>query len=752
MVLDEVWRGLDDVAALSGPHGGPLRRTVKLILDPLVIRPVQFPDCAGPVLNADGAVLLAARINAAADVLRATAAWFTLLKQVRRALRITEGNPQDLYFQRCFELATVRGAPNPLQDRTIAESILREIHEYAAGRTAQALKEYVSDGKRAHELIGLIEIAWRRRPGLPTADSDQTSTVAALLDACGTERRDLPATATLLDRLITGHAGTHLGIRLWHNRSAPHEAAHWLGLTVHRTPRRPELGTTASKADLGIAFDRTIYERVFTVLQASSERAELPPIPELVGTEIARSCAPWALLDESLRATATIGVALAIGLTPLGNAAQRKTAESATSTGNPAHQPDDQPTETAAHRVINSRWQREAYVLQARRLAVHVQTAPATSRPSVADTTTNRSAALSGRTDTASTIGTRPHPDEQGQTAGEQIKTGTPQSGTATVSGELARTSTDDAADTAAAIHSSTHTGAAEQTVRTRGSATRVDATATPLLGGASVRPASAPGTHVDATQETKPARPEMRPADTAAAPRLGNTSTGTATTPDAQGDATRTADPTRAEMRSVDTAAAPQLGRTSAGTATAPDAQVDVTRVTNPARAEMRSVDAATAPTTTTPPLGRDSVETTSAADARGDAMRVVDPARPEMRSVDAGEHLVNLATGIGETPACIIDLNGSPRTIAGTPASGPLAVIAAELRTPWRLYLRRLWVRLHGRDVREYPVTEPRELWDLLDGVARSVILDHRMRVKRALSVYATVPQPDSPESRAS
>ncbi|MCP2320503.1 hypothetical protein APR12_005885, partial [Nocardia amikacinitolerans] len=83
---------------------------------------------------------------------------------------------------------------------------------------------------------------------------------------------------------------------------------------------------------------------------------------------------------------------------------------------------------------------------------------------------------------------------------------------------------------------------------------------------------------------------------------------------------------------------------------------------------------------------------------------------------------------------------------------ASGPLAQIATELRTPWRPYLRRLWVRLHGRDVRAVPVDEPEELWDLLDGVARSVILDHRTKVKNALSASAVAGEFGSTESRAS
>ncbi|WP_039803133.1 hypothetical protein [Nocardia araoensis] len=447
MVLDEVWRRLEGVEPLSGPHGGPLRRTVKLVLDPLVIRPVQHPLCAGPILTADGAVLLEARIQAAADVLRATAAWFTVLKQVRRTLRITEGHPQDLYFQRCFELATTSGMPDPARARTVAEDALREIHEYTAGRTTQALKEYLTDHDRKRELAGLLELAWGRRPLSGPPGGDHDAEVVALLEACAAARLGEDADGQhILDRLIAAHAGTHRGIRLWQDASAQE-----LGLTAHPVPLRPAIGSSASKSTLGLPFDRTVYERVFTVLQASTERAELPSIPELVDAEIARSCAPWALLDESLRVTATAGTALATGLSPIEQRRQPSTdrprlrlAETVT-------------TSSTAHQVVNSRWQREAYVLQARRLVVSVE-------------------------------------------------------------------------------------------------------------------------------------------------------------------------------------------------------------------------------------------------------------------------------------------------------PPTGPLAAIAAELITPWQPYLRRLWVRLHGRDVREFAVHDPDELWDLLDGVARSVILDHRTRVKRALSVRANAGEPDAAESKAS
>ncbi|MGQ4598008.1 hypothetical protein [Nocardia sp. R6R-6] len=456
MVLDEVWRRLDGVEPLSGPQGGPLRRTVKLLLDPLVIRPVQHPLCAGPILTADGVVLLEARIQAAADVLRATAAWFTVLKQVRRTLRITEGHPQDLYFQRCFELATTAGMPDPARGPAIAEATLREIHEYTAGRTTAALKEYLNDHATGQELTGLLDLAWRRRPLTHRAAGDHVVEVDALLAACAAARlgRDAPEAQPALDRLVGAHAGTHTGIQLWRDDSG--SSARDLGLTEHPLPLQPAIGASASKAALGLPFDRTVYERVFTVLQASSDRAELAPIPELVAAEIARSCAPWALLDESLRVTALAGAALALGLAPIGPRPERAAGRSRlrlAETGSGV-------ARATAHQVINSRWQREAYVLQARRLVVNA--------------------------------------------------------------------------------------GSAE--------------------------------------------------------------------------------------------------------------------------------------------------------------------------------------------------------------PPAGPLAAIAVELTTPWRPYLRRLWVRLHGRDVREYPIHHPDELWDLLDGVARSVILDHRTRVKRALSVRARADEPGTAEPKAS
>ncbi|MGW4350478.1 hypothetical protein ACWELJ_00150 [Nocardia sp. NPDC004582] len=388
MVLDEVWHRLAGVEPLSGPHGGPLRRTVKLILDPLVIRPVQHPSCAGAMLTADGAVLLAARVHAAADVLAATAAWFTLLKQTRRALRITEGNAQDLYFQRCFELATVSGRPDPVRDRPVAEAALRELHGVTAGRTTQALRDYLSEPARCGELVELIDTAWRRRP--LTDVPDHADLLGELVDACAATRFDDADDPPDLDDAVEASVGTHTGIRLWSGEIG--STAQELGLTLHPLPQAPEVGTSAATATLGLPLDRTIHERVFTVLQASSERADLPPIPELVDAEIARACSPWALLDESLRVTAAAGARLAVALRPLGDhRGQGPNGNSASAVPSPARagaaagspgittgvpraaiDSGDPAVGGAAARLINGRWQREAYVLQARRMQVHV--------------------------------------------------------------------------------------------------------------------------------------------------------------------------------------------------------------------------------------------------------------------------------------------------------------------------------------------------------------------------------------------
>ncbi|WP_329252292.1 hypothetical protein [Streptomyces canus] len=357
MVIDHAWRGLGPgLESLSGPGGAPLTRTVKLIVLPLVVRPALRPELAVDFLGPAEAAGLDGLIRRSGPLLVATAQWFTLLKKTRRALGIVAGNPQDLYFQRCFELATEHGAPTDDVDATDrARAVVEDVADTADGRTVEALKGYLSDPARRARLDGELATAWDSRLSGPDPSSDASAAAdlaAVALDACGTPDRagDAPEYAALVE---AGHGGM-FGRALW-----AHAGGVWgrgdlpapLGLTAHQVPPRPQVGRGASTATLPAPLDRTLFERLFVVLQSSARREELPTVPELVDRETGRSCAPLGLHDESLRVAVVLGGRLAVGLDPLG-------------TGEPVL------GRTAAHRAVNSRWRREASVLRARRMTV----------------------------------------------------------------------------------------------------------------------------------------------------------------------------------------------------------------------------------------------------------------------------------------------------------------------------------------------------------------------------------------------
>ncbi|MEI5097853.1 hypothetical protein RB200_03275 [Streptomyces sp. PmtG] len=351
LVIDHAWRGLGPgLESLSGPGGAPLTRTVKLIVLPLVVRPALRPELAADFLASDEAARLEALIHESGARLAATAQWFTLLKKARRALGVVAGNPQDLYFQRCFELATDHGAPTAGAN-AVARAVVQDVADAGGGRTVEALKALLADAALRARLDAELTVAWESRR--PAGDAAGAVALAAeALEACGAPE-PTAGSAAYASMVGAGHGG-RFGRVLWARASGvwggADPPAH-LGLTARPVPSRPEVGRGASTATLPAPLDRTLFERLFAVLQSSARREELPTVPELVAHEVGRSCAPLGLCDESLRVAVVLGGSLAVGLDPLGTGGA--------SAGS-----------TAAHRAVNSRWRREASVLRARRMTV----------------------------------------------------------------------------------------------------------------------------------------------------------------------------------------------------------------------------------------------------------------------------------------------------------------------------------------------------------------------------------------------
>src|SRR5690242_10707530 len=155
-VIDRAWRAIGPgVEVLSGDDGGPLRRTVKRILDPLVLRLRANAAYSAPFVDPDTASAMHDLIVRHAVQLRSAAAWFELLKRERRRLRITTGNAQELYFPVCFELAVTKGAPAQPDDES-AEAVLREIHRDRDRTAIEVLNQYLANSKVVAGLTGQL--------------------------------------------------------------------------------------------------------------------------------------------------------------------------------------------------------------------------------------------------------------------------------------------------------------------------------------------------------------------------------------------------------------------------------------------------------------------------------------------------------------------------------------------------------------------------------------------------------------------
>lgn len=348
LVIARAWGRLTGVGPLTNPTGVPLARTTKLLIDPLVIRPSVRPHLAHAVLSDESAGELEALLLAARSDLAATAAWFTALKRARRRAGITQGNPQDLYFQRAFELARRHGPPaHDAPD--IAATTLAEVHGDDRPGLAE-LRAHLGDPAVAARVGREIAEAWARRT--PPTDAVADDALRLLLDSCANGSGAEAFTALVASR--SGSAGSPPADRTG--------AARALGLTEKDLPLPPEPGTSATKTAMPPPFDRSLFERLFASFAAVADSGDV--LDDVVRDEIHRTAGAWQLAEEQSR---VVLLAAAEASAVLADPAPE----------GPAVAVDPAPAAmTDAARRLRGRWRREPFVHHALRLGG----SPATAR------------------------------------------------------------------------------------------------------------------------------------------------------------------------------------------------------------------------------------------------------------------------------------------------------------------------------------------------------------------------------------
>ncbi len=341
-VIDGAWRAVGPgVEVLSGDDGGPLRRTVKRIIDPLVLRLRSNTQYSAPFVNADVAAMMHDLIVGQGPALRAAAAWFEILKRERRRQRITTGNAQELYFPVCFELAVTKGSPAQ-EDHEAAAAVLSEIHGERDRNAIEVLNRFVSDSQVIAKLSQQLDHSWRD----VRAGAEITGPfLAGLTTVLGPAETHTAAVARqrVWSALIADATPYNLGAKAHQKFGELPWSIVELGLSSVEPQQCPPItGGTPSDRPL----NRAVVDRVRATLRRAMDRDELPDVPLLCAEEVDRSCAPWGLLSEDKQAAMIAGIEVAVDLAPLIETTTTRYPLAAT---------------------IQARLRKEAYVLHARR-------------------------------------------------------------------------------------------------------------------------------------------------------------------------------------------------------------------------------------------------------------------------------------------------------------------------------------------------------------------------------------------------
>jgi hypothetical protein len=344
-VIDQAWRAIGPgVEVLSSDDGGPLTRTVKRIVDPLVLRLRANPQYSTPVVAPGTAAAMRDLIIGHGEQLRATAAWFETLKLERRRQRIRTGNAQELYFPVCFELAVTKGPPAP-QDHQTAASVLGDIHQGRDRTAVEVLHEYVASPDTVATLAGQLERSWGDVRAGESREILVEPFLAELTTVLGPANSHSASAARqrVWSAVIADTTPYDLGALARDDTARLPWSIVRIGLSSFAPQRRPEIcGGSDSERPL----DRSVVDRVRATLRRGLDRDALPGVPLLCAEEVDRASAPWGLLAEDKQATLVAGIEVAIELAPLDRSVASRYALAA---------------------QIQARLRKEAYVLHARR-------------------------------------------------------------------------------------------------------------------------------------------------------------------------------------------------------------------------------------------------------------------------------------------------------------------------------------------------------------------------------------------------
>jgi hypothetical protein len=348
-VIDAAWQELGPgVEVLSSDDGGPLSRTVKRIIDPLVLRLRSNPQYSAPVVAPATAAAMHDLIVGSASELCSAAAWFAVLKLERRRQRIRNGNAQELYFPVCFELAVTKGPPAP-EDHQTAATVIGEIHRGRDRTAIEVLHRYVASQDVVATLSDQLERSWRDVRPSETASAAMTGPfLAELGTVLGPAHSHRAAAARQRVWLAMISDATPYNLGALARLEGPESAElPWslveLGLSSVVPQRAPRI---TGGADSDRPLDRSVVDRVRATLRRALDRDALPDIPLLCEEEVDRACAPWGLLSEDKQATLVAGIEVAVELAPLDRSVTSRYALAA---------------------QIQARLRKEAYVLHARR-------------------------------------------------------------------------------------------------------------------------------------------------------------------------------------------------------------------------------------------------------------------------------------------------------------------------------------------------------------------------------------------------